>query len=449
MIDLAVTLLWLAGLMLALAALLAARWLSAVAAAGAGYKAKVAASALFVSGLALDLDSAPELNAESYRALRLFRAKADGRRRSVRAKLPGFRARTAVFRAGAGATLADGEPAALSVPPASGKSCEFPRAAASRALSAVLDSAFTEPNARGLRRTRAVLVLQDGHLLGERYAAGFGPDTALNGWSMAKAALGALVGVAVGEGKLALSQSSLLPQWSAPGDPRAAIKVEDLLRMRSGLRFSERYSDLASDVVRMLFVQPDAGGFAASKALAAAPGSHWQYSSGSTNILSLALRRAYGEEAYHALPRRALFDPLGMGTAIFEADASGTFVGSSFLFASARDWARFGQLHLQGGVWEGRRLLPEGWTTFISTPTPQAPDGCYGAHWWLKLQKELGGGGAEAARIPPGTLHALGHEGQCLTIVPERGLVIVRLGLSIRIEAWNHASFVAAVLDAV
>ncbi|MDE2509608.1 MAG: serine hydrolase, partial [Elusimicrobia bacterium] len=246
-----------------------------------------------------------------------------------------------------------------------------------------------------------------------------------------------------------LSDKNLLAEWRAPGDPRAEITLEDLLRMRGGLAFTEIYSNPLSDVTRMLFDGPDAGGFAASRPLAHAPGTHWQYASGTTNILSLIARRKLGESDYPFWPRRALFDPLGMRSAVLETDASGTFVGSSFLFATARDWARFGELHRLDGVWAGRRILPEGWVTLVTTPTPQAPNERYGAHWWLKLSKDLGGETAAAKKLPPDAFHALGHEGQCVSVIPSRGLVVVRLGLSIDITAWDHAAFLACVLDAV
>jgi len=138
-----------------------------------------------------------------------------------------------------------------------------------------------------------------------------------------------------------------------------------------------------------------------------------------------------------------------MDSATMEPDASGTFVGSSFMFATARDWARLGQLYLQDGVWEGRRVLPEGWVRFSTTPTAESPGGCYGAHWWLKLQRDVGGETAAAAHIPADAFHAVGHEGQTLTIIPSRRLVVVRLGLSINVEAWNHAAFLADLLEAI
>ncbi len=416
--------------------------LKRVAAIGCSYKAKALASAIFVSELDTDPERAPEIAGEAYRLMRLFRARVDLKNKTVTVSFLGLQPRTAAYRPGLGATLTDAP-----LPPAPSQQeaaravelpvCESPK------LRPLLDAALAEPNPKRMRRTRAVIVVQNGEIVGERYAPGITAATPLNGWSMTKSVLSALIGTLVGEGKLALTDKRLLPQWSEPGDPRGEITLEDLLRMRSGLRFSEVYSNPLSDVTRMLFDGHDAAGFAASRPLEAPPGTHWKYSSGTSNIISFIARRAVGENNYLLWPRRALFDPLGMTSAVFEPDAAGTFIGSSFLFATARDWARFGLLHLNGG----RGLLPEGWVRFALTPTPQAPDGKYGVHWWLKLSPELGGRTPAAARIPADAFHALGHEGQCLTVVPSRRLVVLRLGLSIDIKAWDHAAFLSELLD--
>jgi CubicO group peptidase (beta-lactamase class C family) len=428
-----------------LAAALAAAWglprLARLASVGCSYKAKVLASALFVSGLEPDPERAPEIADEAYRLMRLFRARVDREKKSVTVSFFGLQPRTAAWRPGLGATLT-----ASPLPPAPpfpepARAPELP-AREDPALGPILDAAFAEPGPRR-RRTRAIVVIQDGAIVGERYAPGIARETPLNGWSMTKSVMGALIGTLVRDGRLALGSKGLLSEWRGEGDPRAAISLEDLLRMRSGLRFSEVYADPHSDVNRMLFDGRDAGGFAASRPLESPPGAVWKYASGTTNILSLIARRTVGEQDYPSWPRRALFDPLGMASAVLEPDAAGTFVGSSFLFATARDWARFGLLHANGGG----ALLPEGWVRFATTPTPQAPDGRYGAHWWLKLSPELGGATPAAARIPADAFHALGHEGQCLTVIPSRRLVVVRLGLSIDIKAWDHAAFLADLLE--
>jgi CubicO group peptidase (beta-lactamase class C family) len=418
--------------------------LKRMAAIACAYKAKVLASAIFVSRLNLDPERAPDVSAGAYRLMRLFRARVDLVRGTVSVSFIGLQARTAFYREGFGTTLARNPPPPSSAPSRAKPAVDLPFAEF-RAIGPVLDAAMNEPDRDRPRRTRAVVVLQNGAVLGERYAPGIAPTTPLNGWSMTKSVMGALIGTLVGEETLRLDDKRLLPQWNGADDPRGEITLEDLLRMRSGLRFSEKYADPFSDVTRMLFEQGDAAGFAASRPLEAAPGARWKYASGTTNILSSIARGAVGEKNYPLWPGRALFNPLGMTSAVFEMDAAGTFVASSFLFATARDWARFGQLHADGG----RSILPEGWVRFATTPTPQAPDGLYGAHWWLRLSRELGGDTANAAKIPADAFHALGHEGQCLTIIPSRRLVVVRLGLSIDIRAWDHAAFLAELLEAL
>lgn len=432
----------------ALTGLWALDCLRRIAAVGCAYKAKVLASALFVSRLDLDPDEAPEVSAEAYSIMRLFKAKVDRDAKRVTVSAFGLLSRSARWRPGLGAALE-----ARPLPPAAerhepAKPGELPVRGVD-ALLPVVAAAFGEPDPKKLRRTRAIVVLRDGVIVAEGYAPGVSMTTPLNGWSMTKSVMSALVGTLVADGKLSLEDKSLLPQWRTPGDPRAGISVEDLLRMRSGLRFAEVYSDPLSDVTRMLFAEPDAGGFAASRPLESPPGAKWQYASGTSNILSLLARKAVGEADYQAWPRRVLFDPAGMSSAVMETDASGTFVASSFLYATARDWARFGKLFLDDGVAAGRRVLPPGWARFCATPTPQSDEGRYGAHWWLKLSKEMGGGTPAAARIPEDAFHALGHEGQCVTVIPSRGLVVVRLGLAIDVSAWDHAAFLAAVLDAL
>lgn len=435
---------------LVVAALWAARRFWRVIAIGSAYKAKVLASIVFGSERAIDLRSAPEVAEDSYRVMRLLSARADRSNSSITVSFVGLRPRTAVYYPGLGATLIHGSvrPPARPISPPRPSARPWAASPPTKTVAECLERIFSEPEHTRLRRTRAVVIVQDGHIVGERYADGFSSQTRLPGWSMTKSVLSALIGVLVGEGRIAPADRDLLPGWSAP-DPRAAIAVEDLLRMRSGLRFAEVYEDLSSDVIEMLFNQTDAAAYAASRPLDATPGAVWSYSSGSTNILSRIARTIVGEDRYPEWPRRALFDRIGMASAMMERDASGTFVGSSFMLASARDWARFGQLYLQNGVWEGERVLPEGWVRFSTTPTPESPDGFYGAHWWLKLKPEIGGGTAAAARIPADAYFAIGHEGQTLTIIPSRRLVVVRLGLSIYIDAWNQAAFVAELLDAL
>jgi len=314
------------------------------------------------------------------------------------------------------------------------------------AMDTVLDDAFAEPDSSHPRRTRAVVVIQHGAIVAERYADGVGPETPFIGWSMTKSVMNALLGIAVGKGLLQVDDPAPLHAWQLSGDPRSRITISDLLHMSSGLRFEERDGDPSSDVLRMLFREPDMAAFASSKPLTASPGSHWQYSSGTTVILSRVLREVLGDSAYWRFPNTVLFEPLGMTHTLLETDASGTFVASSYMYATAREWGRFGRLYLQDGVWQGRRILPAGWVDYSRTPARAAPGGIYGAHFWLSTPSEYRG---PPASLPAGIFQAVGHEGQFVTIVPSRDVVIVRLGRTRRASAWSHDRFVAAVLAAL
>jgi CubicO group peptidase (beta-lactamase class C family) len=422
-----------------------------IAEVACGYKAKVLCTAIFSSARELDPQTADEIAADSYWMLRPLRSTVDRARKAVKVSVLGVR-RTALHRPGLGATLTyPGASLEGTTTPGTDRvlpTAVWPRRPYHPHVQRIVDSAFEEPNPARLRRTHAVVVVHDGEIVAERYARGVGAATPLPGWSMAKSVLNALIGMLIDEGRLTLDQRELMPEWQSP-DPRAQISLEDLLRMRSGLRFSEAYANPWSDVLHMLFNCPDSAAYAARRPLQAAPGSVWSYASGTTNILSAIVRRTVGDSAYAGWPRRMLFDRLEMPSAILEPDASGTFVCSSFMLATASDWARYGQLWLNGGRWRDQTILSTDWVSFSTTPTLESPDGRFGAHWWLKLNPEIGGSDPAAAAIAPDAFFAVGHEGQTLTVIPSRRLVIVRLGASIYVDAWNQARFVAALQDAV
>jgi CubicO group peptidase (beta-lactamase class C family) len=431
-----------------------------VALVGAGFAAKNVCSAVFVSGRA-PADAIADLRAYRSTPLDLVRVEVEPGRASVTGAVFGLARREAVHRAGLGCALAIGTSAETlrrAVPPTPAP----PRATApwpdgdadaapapNAALARVLDEAFAEDDGAPPKRTRAVVVARGGRLVAERYAPGIARDTPLPGWSMAKSVAAALAGVLVAEGRLAPDRPPPLAAWRAPGDPRAAITLAQLLHMSSGLEFDETYADPLSDVVYMLFGTGDAAAFAAGKPLAHPPGTRFAYASGTTNVLMRAMREAIADErAYLAFPRRALFDRVGMASAVLEPDASGTFVGSSLMFATARDWARFGLLVLRDGAWNGERVLPAGWVRFMAAPAPAAPEHEYAAHWWLKLRANRGAAG-RAPRLPPDALHASGHGGQAVTVVPSRDAVIVRLGHAVDRDAWDQDAFAARVLEAL
>ena len=213
----------------------------------------------------------------------------------------------------------------------------------------------------------------------------------------------------------------------------------------------EVYDDFTSDAITMLMRTRDAGGLAAAKPLAHVPDTVWHYSSGTSNIVARALRRAIGDDdAYWRLPYERLFGPLGMASAVIETDPSGSFVGSSYSHASARDWARFGQLYLQDGVWAGERILPEGWVKYSTTPAPKAPKGEYGAYWWLNAGNPVGSTNRYYPSLPSDLYWAWGYEGQNVIVIPSRDLVLVHLGKSLPPSlTWSPENFVAGILGAI
>jgi CubicO group peptidase (beta-lactamase class C family) len=266
---------------------------------------------------------------------------------------------------------------------------------------------------------------------------------------MTKSIINALTGILIQEGRLALKGSLPIPEWQNEDDPRRTINLEQLLRMTSGLAFDESYSNPLSDVVVMLFKAHDAANYAARKPLVHTPGNRWYYSSGTTNIISRLIRSTFGNdyEAYLKFPGKSLFHRIGMYSALMETDLSGTFIGSSFSYATARDWARFGLLYLQEGLWMGERILPEGWVNFSVSPTENADHGTYGAHFWLRGRISTS---LDVATEDPlaGMYFASGHDGQFVNILPKYDLVIVRLGLSKTYRDWNQNQFVLNILSA-
>ncbi len=430
---------WLvAGALMLAAGVYVARVVSILAA----YKAKMLCSEVFLAQREADVVER-ELEVDDLQPLRIITDSVDRNARRVTSKFAGIIARDAAFRESRGCAIGSSPQVDRTI-----HMTFFPGAMTSldERLRPVIDRAFAEPDPERLRRTRAVVVMQDGRVVAERYATGFTKETPILGWSMTKTMMNALVGILVKEGRLAVDRPLPIPEWRDPGDPRHAITLDHLLRMSSGLEFDESAWNPVSDVTVMLLGRPDAGLFAASKALVATPGTHWQYSSGTTNIISRAIRAVLNDDAVYAeFPRRALFDRIGMSSALIEMDASGAFIGSSFGYATARDWARLGMLYVNDGVWEGQRILPEGWVTYSRTPAPADPLKRYGAHVWLKIADNYSGD----AVLPADAFHAAGHAGQFVTMIPSACLVVVRLGLTRYPNAWDQAGFVRDVLIAL
>lgn len=300
----------------------------------------------------------------------------------------------------------------------------------SQNLTAAIQREFAEPDTGNSRRTRAVLVVFNRHLIAERYAPGISMDTPLQGWSMTKSFINALVGILVKQDKLSLEQKTLLPEWSGKNDPRSEITLDQMLRMSSGLEFNETAGTLVSDLTTMLMLEPDASAYALAKPLRHPPDTRWHYSSGTTNIITRIIRKAAGGSTSDviSLMQNELFNPLVINRAIIEPDAAGNLIGSSFMYATAREWAAFGQLFLQDGKWNGQRILPEGWVQYSATPTPSSEKGQYGAHFWTNGGSESNPDNRPFPKLPGDLFYAAGYKGQRVIIIPSHNLVIVRLG---------------------
>jgi len=302
-------------------------------------------------------------------------------------------------------------------------------------LAAALDRAFAEPEKSTPRNTRAIVVLKDGRIIAERYAEGIGIDTPLLGFSATKSVISALAGILVRKGALKLHEPVPIAAWQVPGDARGAITLDHLLRHTAGLALGNSLSaSLASalePVNRMKFIEPDMASYAESIPLATTPGTAWNYHDGNTVILAHLIRQAAGGGAADMMrfARQELFEPLGMRNVTLEFDASGNAEGSSQLLATARDWARFGQLYLDDGMAGGKRILPEGWARYSATATPNAWVG-QGAGFWTNLGDSFGATYRIEHGWPRDAFFAKGTIGQYLIIVPSERLVIVRLGRS-------------------
>ena len=318
------------------------------------------------------------------------------------------------------------------------------------ALDAAVRAAFDEQNTNGYPDTRAIVVVQGGAIVAERYAPGFTQDTRMLGWSATKSIMGTLVGLLVDDGVLKLDAPAPVPEWQGAGDPRAAITLRQLLTMSSGLTFVESYLP-GNASIKMLFEAGDMGALAASLPLEHAPGTHWSYSSGTTNILSRIVFQATGGtlEGMTRFAQTRLFAPAGMRSALIEPDESGVLVGSSYGYATARDWARYGVLHLNHGEAGGKRLLSKEWLDFALTPTPASPRPSYGGQLWLN-RAEAGETGRKVLQdVPPDAYMAMGHNHQIVAVIPSQDAVIVRLGWTPEGQKfdWNkYLSQIAAAL---
>jgi CubicO group peptidase (beta-lactamase class C family) len=410
---------------------------------GSSYAAKTTCSCVFVSKRSWESTKAEDLYPVNFVNVAI-----DQQAQSVTANVYGLAEAKAIYRKGLGCTLVNElseeeikQQATVNlldnIPTDALKIVDTLANVDYKALQQTIDAIFAEKNPAQILRTRAVVVLHKGQIIAEKYGNGISAQTPLLGWSMTKSVTNAMIGLLVKDGKIDIKKPAPITEWAS--DERKNITTDHLLRMSSGLDFTEIYSQ-PSDATQMLFRKKGAGAFAITSKAKAKPDEIWDYSSGTTNILQEIARRTIGkEEDYLNFPHQRLFRKIGMYSAVLEPDASGTYVGSSFMYATARDWARFGQLYLQDGVWEGERILPEGWVSYSAAETPKS-NGLYGAQFWLDHQDK---------DFPQDAFMALGFEAQSVTIIPSKTLVIVRLGNTPNEDHFDRKGFIKAIVKAI
>ncbi|MCK0159577.1 serine hydrolase domain-containing protein [Allomuricauda sp. F6463D] len=395
-----------------------------------GYAAKNMASGVYVAHR-----SSASLNQYDNNAplIELASTEVNETEKSASSTVYGLMKRTAVYREGLGAVLIndDYDPNELAIRPNRKQDMDtipYPYGQAApldtilpevdmNQINKAMAMAFANPETQ---KTRTLLILYKGHLIAEKYIDGFDKNTPILGWSMTKSVLATYFGILEHQGKLEMEWPAPIAEWK--DDERQNITLNHLLRMQSSLAWEEDYTGI-SDVTRMLFLDSDMTLAQRNKKAVAKPTEIWNYSSGTTNLLSGILRQQFrSHQEYLNFPYTSLIDKIGMYSMIMETDIAGNYVGSSYAWANTRDWARFGQLYLDEGTWNGEQLFDSSWVDYITTPTAHS-NGTYGAHFWLNAEGKY-------PDVPKDLFSCNGFEGQHVFVIPSKDLVVVRTGLA-------------------
>jgi CubicO group peptidase (beta-lactamase class C family) len=302
-------------------------------------------------------------------------------------------------------------------------------------LNAAIANAFDKKGLKD-KRTRSVIVIYKDKIIAEGYDVGFNKNSRILGWSMTKSLTSTYFGILQKQGKLNIMNPAPIAEWK--NDERKNITINDLLHMNSGLEWEEDYNKI-SDVTHMLFQAEDMSQTQVEKQAAFKPNTHWCYSSGTTNLLSGILRKQFKtHQKYLDFWYSALLDKISMNSAIVETDMAGNFVGSSYGWATTRDWAKLGLLYLHKGKWNGEQLFEESWVKYVATPT-NTSNGRYGAQFWLNA-------GGYFPDVPKEMFYCSGYQGQMVAVFPNHDLVIVRMGLS---EDFDFNGFLKKILQSI
>lgn len=269
-------------------------------------------------------------------------------------------------------------------------------------------------------QTRAVLVIHKNQIIAEQYDKGFTKNSRILGWSMSKSIMSTVIGVMQTQGKINVFDKAPITAWK--NDDRNQITINNLLQMNSGLAWDENYNTI-SDVTKMLFLEKDMTKIQAKKKLVGKPNETWNYSSGTSNLLSGIIRNTFKKhQEYLDYWYAEFIDKIGMNSMVVETDMTGNYVGSSYTWATPRDWGKFGLLYLNKGNWNGEQLFNPSWVNYITTPT-NGSDGTYGGLFWLNAEGQF-------PDVPKNMFYASGYQGQFVFVFPDQDLVVVRMGLS-------------------
>jgi CubicO group peptidase (beta-lactamase class C family) len=381
------------------------------------YNAKIACTCIYEGNRSLENVQENELG---YFPISLASIDVDKTEKSVTASVFGMKKARAVYKPGVGCVRVYGKDdfgVSLSIPsePSSlGLLVDDTNSNAD--LKKIADGYFQDE----ATKTRTILVLKNDTILYERYGEGLTESTPQLGWSMTKSITNALVGIVMKKGLINVNKGPLFPEWE--NDERKRITLQHLLQMNSGLNWEEDYESI-SDATQMLFLSEDMMENMLDNKAEFPPTMDWEYSSGSTNLILGYLRNLLGDEVYHNFPEKELFSKLGMSTAFIETDEAGNFIGSSFGYASGRDWARFGLMYLNEGMSQDSiRILPEDWVNYTGHPVSSSIL-YYGSQWWLNDKN------CQFKDVPSDLFYASGYQGQYVFVIPTEDLVVVRLGM--------------------
>ncbi|MDY0781230.1 serine hydrolase [Tenacibaculum sp. IB213877] len=411
----------------------------------AGYSAKNTASSVFLANRSLEFT---DKNDNEFPPINLASDKINPEEKSATSSAVGLLTRKAIYREGLGSVLVTDNYEPNSNPLTPKRSTPDNNTPFPYGNAEPIDTVFTNVNYDKVKetvnsifgdeyKTRATVVIYKNSIIAEQYDEGFDKNSLLLGWSMTKSITGTLFGILQCQGKIDVQAKAPIKEWQ--NDERKNITLHNLLQMNSGLEWNEDYNSI-SDVTKMLFLEENMPQLQLKKPLIGKPNASWNYSSGTSNLLSGILRQQFKtHQEYLDFWYTDLIDKIGMNSMVVETDLSGNYVGSSYAWATARDWAKLGLLYLHNGNWKGEHLFDKDWVEYATTPTPTS-NGWYGAQIWLNA-------GNRFPDVPTSMYSFNGYQGQYVFILPEQDLVVVRLGLTKNLDVNQFLKEIISAIE--